>query len=79
MIQHNVVSALKTIFEAPFFDGKEEKNLIIWSDNGRPLKSSTNVDYLSLLEGTKFASVSQMFFAPCHGKSICDRQDTSDA
>lgn len=68
-----VVSALKTIFEDPFFEGKKDKNLIIWSDNGKALKSSTNVDYLSLLLDSRFASVSQMFFAPCHGKSICDR------
>ena len=68
-----IMNALSLIFRHSFFDGKEQKNLVLWSDNGKPMKSANLVLFLASLAETRFATVNQKFFVPFHGKSICDR------
>ena len=76
VVKHNseyIINALSLIFQHQSFEAYENKNLLLWSDNGRRMKSLALVIYLSELSGTKFRSVSQKFFMKFHGKSICDR------
>ena len=68
-----VLEALKKIFKNPFFKSKRGKNLVIWMDNGKSLKSTKVLRYLASLSGTQFSSVSPKYFFQYHGKGICDR------
>lgn len=68
-----VQAALDKVFQSPGFNGTNDKNLVIWGDNGLSLKNSSNVYFLSTLARTKFSSVNLKFFVKYHGKSDCDR------